>query len=496
MKTIKLIAALAIFWGLSACTNSSKDNSSILIDSIEPVLQGIWLAEDKGLVLKVGADSVLSYVFTSDYCFLKSHDTDVSTDDLMRNFRQNNQNQLRWFAGYGSHSLSASGFILDKVSSLPNQCLNSVVALQGQQGHVRNPEQTFSIFTQIFEEYYVSFDLKDVDWMGNAQEKAAGISSSSSDLDLLIAMDEMIEPLADGHTSIKTPSGIVVGYNNKPTLTDRLVAEFAQANNLPYPITPDSVNEEQITALTNYVETNLALQKEIVLDYAEESSNIKYRADESVFWFTNENIGYLHIGKMQGFHQYDEDADALENDTAEIAAIDAIMDEALADLANVNGLIIDVRTNNGGYEYVSLAIANRFTDMKTLAYTKKHGKNSPIEELYLEPRGDNRYTGPIALLVSNSSASAAETFAMSMATLDNVTLVGESTQGIFSDVMTWELPNGFEIGLSNEFYFDVNNEWLEGKGVPVDVETPFFTMQERGLEVDAGLEAAFELLNL
>ena len=77
-----------------------------------------------------------------------------------------------------------------------------------------------------------------------------------------------------------------------------------------------------------------------------------------------------------------------------------------------------------------------------------------------------------------------------MRELPNVTIIGDATQGVFSDVMTWQLPNGFEIGLSNEFYLSTDGDWFEGQGVPVDIEVPFFTRENREQEVDAGIEAA------
>lgn len=81
-----------------------------------------------------------------------------------------------------------------------------------------------------------------------------------------------------------------------------------------------------------------------------------------------------------------------------------------------------------------------------------------------------------------------------MRSLPNVTLVGESTQGALSDPLEKKLPNGFEFSLSNQFYFSPQREWFEHVGIPVDIETSFFSLQERQAGVDAGLETAFEFL--
>lgn len=479
---------------LGAC-GSSDNNAPITTDNvIDPSYQGIWLANDKGLAIKIGQSTVENYMFTSDFCFLTEYVDEVETGDLERYVSKENAGSLYWFAGYGPREMSASGFELTSTSALPQSCETNLIALKGQDGYQQNPELTFSIFNQIFEEYYIDFDLQNVDWTGLKQTYSVGITQESTNLDLMIAMDAMIKPLRDAHTSITSEFGIV-SYNNKQVLRERLVEEFANTEGLPYPIPGEIVTDQMLESLQGFMLDSIELQKKLILDYAEDESSVTFRADGDVFWFVNEGIGYLHIGKMIDYHPDNDYADDLQNDTNELASLDQILDEALLDLQNVDGLILDIRTNNGGHEFVSLAIANRFTDGNVLAYTKKHGKTSPEVEVYLMPRGDVRYTGPIALLVSASTVSAAETFALSMSELDNVVLIGEATQGAFSDIMNWVLPNGFELGLSSEYYYSANGSWLEGQGVPVDIGTSFFSIDEREQEYDAGIEAAIEWFN-
>lgn len=490
MKFIKRITISAMLLSLGAC-GSSNNNSPITTDAIDPAYQGIWLANDKGLAIKIGERTVENYMFTSDFCFLTEDADEVETRDLERYVSIESTGSLYWFAGYGPREMSASGFELISTSALPNACETNLIALEGQDGYQENPEQTFSIFSQIFEEYYMDFDLQNVDWTGLKQTYSAGITQDSTNLDLMIAMDAMIKPLRDAHTSITSEFG-TVSYNNKQVLTERLIEEFANTEGLPYPIPGEIVTEAMLENLQAFISDSIELQKTLILDYADDASSVIFRADGDVFWFVNEGIGYLHIGKMIDYHPDNEDADDLQNDTNELASLDQILDEALSDLQNVDGLILDIRTNNGGHDFVSLAIANRFTDGNVLAYTKKHGKTSPEVEVYLMPRGEVRYTGPIALLVSASTVSAAETFALSMSELDNVVLIGEATQGAFSDIMNWELPQGFDLGLSSEYYYSANGSWLEGQGVPVDIDTSFFSIDEREQEYDAGIEAAID----
>lgn len=497
MTTCKKLAMVVMAVALSAC-GGSKDTSNINISAINNDYKGSWVAQDKGLVIDITQSAFNIYRFTSDYCLVEDSYENVSNDDINQILNlANDKNSLYWFGGFGPQDIQAPGFTLLKQNQLPLSCANGIIPSIDDQNYVRNPELTFDIFSQIFAEYYLNFDLKSVDWASLVEQNGVSIDSESSDLDLLVAMDNMISTLSDPHNSIITPDGIEVSYTNKLSLTEKLAQEYAQANNLSFPITFESVTQQQIEDIYAYINTNLTLQKELIASYADSETDITTALDGEVFWFENEGLGYLHIGKMYEYHEDSDDNTPLQNDSLEVSALDEILDAALSDLNNVEGLIIDVRTNVGGHDFVSLAIASRFTSERIHAYTKYSGRfsnSSEINEVYIEPRGNHKFTGNIVLLTSETTNSAAEVFTLSMSQLPNVTLIGEATQGAFSDVMEWQLPNGFEIGLSSEAYLTPNGDWLEGSGVPVDIEVPFFTLQERIEEIDIGIETAVSVL--
>ena len=58
------------------------------------------------------------------------------------------------------------------------------------------------------------------------------------------------------------------------------------------------------------------------------------------------------------------------------------------------------------------------------------------------------------MIGSPDTASATEIFYMTMSTLPYVTLVGENSNVIYSDILSKSLPNGWEIRLSNEVHTD------------------------------------------
>ena len=300
-----------------------------------------------------------------------------------------------------------------------------------------------------------------------------------------------LEPLADGHNYVASPEGLEYKVTTKPTMLERLVEDFAHDNNLDFPISGDVVTPTLIAQLEGFLLDNLSLQWQIVTSYAQEADDIKSTANDAIRWFENDGLGYLFIGTMLGYAESAQDELTFSRNT--LAAVDAALDEALLDLQNVDGLIIDVRTNDGGFDYVSMAIASRFAQEEFHAFSKQaRDGNSRTEllDINIAPRSEINYVGPIVVLTSSSTVSAAETFTMIMDEMPNVTLIGEATHGALSNVLEWTLPNGFTIGLSNEFYLTPNGEWYEGTGIPVDIEVPFFTREQREQGIDLGIEAA------
>lgn len=176
---------------------------------------------------------------------------------------------------------------------------------------------------------------------------------------------------------------------------------------------------------------------------------------------------------------------------------DSVIDTVLADLVNVDGLIIDVRENQGGTDLYSLAIASRFVASDLPVFSKQTrlaDSFTPPINVIISPRGDEQYLGNIVLLTSSTTTSAAEKFVLAMRALPNVTVVGESTQGALSYRLEKMLPNGINVSLSNEKYLSHDGQWYEAVGIPVDVEVPYATLEQRLEEVDLGIETAIAIL--
>lgn len=492
-QAVQTLALVIAAGSLIACGGGTKSspNPTPTLPSVDLAYQGYWNAPGYGTVLDISEDTVTLYKYTSDYCILQDQFDNVTTSVLERSVElQSSSNQLNWFAGYGTKTFGAPGMLLDKVSALPASCSSDVLS----PGSSMSNADLFALYSQIMKEYYVDFSRNNVDWDTLSYNQSLTITQQASSL--LEAVYQTFVPLADGHNSWQSAQGQTVQVLGKPTHYMRLIEEYAVAHGLSYPLVENELDNATINAINLYVEAQLELEMEIMASYA--TTDIESAADERVFWTSINNIGYLRIDAMTGYSTAANSTDDLTRVTSALDNINAILDEALTALSDTQGMIIDIRGNGGGNDYISLAIASRFTDSAFTAY-KKYARDgsgyTAVREVTVSPSENVTYTNkPVVLLVSTNTASAAEVFAMTLSQLDQVSVVGEPTQGIFSDILSWVLPGEHELGLSNEVYLTADDEWLEGEGVAVDIQQAYFNLSDRQQQKDSGIEKALELL--
>jgi carboxyl-terminal processing protease len=197
--------------------------------------------------------------------------------------------------------------------------------------------------------------------------------------------------------------------------------------------------------------------------------------DSMVYGLIGDDIGYIALATMAG---YTSGSDGGAH--ADIRALDETMDEVLALFVGVDAVIVDISMNDGGYDMVARALAERFADERTLAYSKYAGdaEDDTPQAIYLEPSEGRRFTGPVYMLTSDYSMSAAEIFVMAMRALPNVTHLGQATRGTLSDELWKTLPNGWTLSLSNEVYLDADGELWEGTGIPPQIALEVFSPKD------------------
>jgi hypothetical protein len=307
---------------------------------------------------------------------------------------------------------------------------------------------------------YAVFDfrLKGQSWDDVGRGACAAISDTTSSAGLLDVIVGMARVLDDGHIQVTAPdlgrreTGWATGYEWGP-LMDSLAGN---------------------------------IEKHYLDGPPERAGNGHFS------WGRIGSIGYLNLGDFEELSESgDEDADT---DVARAA-----MERAVGDLRGVEGIVVDIRNNEGGWDNVGLEVAHWFAGPRALTYSKTrrdgpaHDDFGPWEDVWVEASPEEGFDMPVVVLISGWTFSAAETFALSMRVRSNVTLLGERTSGHFSDLEPATLPNGWRYTYSSERYRAADGVIYEARGVPIDVPLDF---DPRALAAgrDNMLEAALALL--
>ena len=164
--------------------------------------------------------------------------------------------------------------------------------------------------------------------------------------------------------------------------------------------------------------------------------------------------------------------------------------------AQASGMILDMRDYPylHIYEFARNFHTNPFTAPIFTFPTWEGAEDFQwTEEIWDFLPADQVYTGPIALLVSNKSVSAAECFAQMIMDLDNVTVVGQqsaSTNGTITDV---RLPGNFQITFTGMLLLSPDGSPFHGIGVVPDEEV-VPTAEDFEAGTDPELSRAIEVL--
>ena len=144
--------------------------------------------------------------------------------------------------------------------------------------------------------------------------------------------------------------------------------------------------------------------------------------------------------------------------------------------ANVQGLIIDLRDNPGGYLHAAAQLLSTFQEEpRTFTYLENSkGEMEPINTAKLEGTEDIQKflrSIPITILINNGSASASEVLASALSSWEYATLIGEKSFGKGTVQETWSLTNGGELKLTTHKWLTINREWIHRKGLEPAIET-------------------------
>lgn len=163
--------------------------------------------------------------------------------------------------------------------------------------------------------------------------------------------------------------------------------------------------------------------------------------------------------------------------------------EAIKDLQEqgMEKLIIDLRSNGGGYVDISVEMADMFIKEGVIVSVKnKQGFSYKYED-----SGDDNYIEiPIVLLVDGNTASASEIFTGALKDYDLCTTIGTKTfgKGITQDVIP--LEDGTGVKITSAKYYSPKGVNIHGVGIEPDIEVKWDSEKYKADGTDNQLDAA------
>ena len=261
-----------------------------------------------------------------------------------------------------------------------------------------DPYGNFDALWTIMDEHYAFFEYKNVDWQEVGIRYRNKLSPGMTSQELFELCGDMLKELRDGHTN--------------------LIASHDVSRYWIWEQYPENYDER----LINEYYLNFNYRR---------STGIKYS-------ILPDNIGYMYYGSFA-------------NKIGE-----GNLDLVLNYLSTTDGLIIDVRSNGGGFLTNVETLVGRFIEERTLVGSIQHktgpGHNEMSEpyDYYFEPTKNHiHYLKPVVVLANRGSFSATNNFVSIMKSLTQVTVVGDTTGGGSGLPFTSELPNGWNVRFSS-----------------------------------------------
>lgn len=155
--------------------------------------------------------------------------------------------------------------------------------------------------------------------------------------------------------------------------------------------------------------------------------------------------------------------------------------EALERVRDAPGLVVDLRGNGGGTLASTLQIAGYLLPDRTRFALDRTRSGKPVSgfgglfriglELYAGRKGDQIYSGPVAILVRGRTASASEIFAAGMQEAGRAKIVGSQTCGcVLGIIKNRKVKGGGVLEISEMLWLTPKGRRLEGEGVLPDRE--------------------------
>lgn len=158
----------------------------------------------------------------------------------------------------------------------------------------------------------------------------------------------------------------------------------------------------------------------------------------------------------------------------------------------IEGIILDLRGNGGGFLPVAVEICSHFIPKNKLVVTAKY--SSYEDEVYNSKGYGDLQNYPTIILVDEMTASAGEIIAMALQEQNGAKLVGKKTFGKGSIQTLEEFPDGASLKYTIGKRYSPSGKNINHTGVVPDIEVTFDTGLYINQRVDSQLEKAIDIM--
>ncbi|WP_017756495.1 S41 family peptidase [Calidifontibacillus oryziterrae] len=146
------------------------------------------------------------------------------------------------------------------------------------------------------------------------------------------------------------------------------------------------------------------------------------------------------------------------------------LEEAIQFLDGVDGWIVDIRDNGGGYLDAAQDAAGFFKNVKAAVAVEGQDK---LPRIYLSTEQDMKFTGPVIMLINSETASAAEILAGAVKDQNGAQLYGQTTYGKGLAQSVFMLSSGNMFKMTVAQFYTPKGHVINNIGISPNIETEF-----------------------
>ena len=344
-----------------------------------------------------------------------------------------------------------------------------------------NLKEFLEVYSQITSQYYEEVDKGDLirsaisgmlDYLGDSY-------TTYMDLNQTNMLNESLKGEYDGIGVLIQDHKVVEVFDDSPAY-----AAGVQPDDEIIKVNNESVTDKSATEIANAIK--FSKQKEISLSVLRNGKQIDLTMQLSRLYvpaissevIENTSIGYLRLESFS-------------------STVSKQVENSLKKLkqSNINSLIVDLRSNSGGFLSAAEDVSNIFIEKGKIIYSLK----SKDSEKTIKDNTSDKTDYKIIVLIDENTASAAEILASALKDSYGATVVGKTSYGKGKVQQTFRLSNGSMAKYTSAKWYRPNGECIDEIGIKPDYEVDLIIEKDKDGNItsitDTQLNKAIELLS-